>query len=111
MSETGIWMPLYIGDYLADTSDLSAEQSGCYLHWLMHYWRTGPLADSIDVLVRIGRLSGTDAPSISQALLQRFFYKNCDGLWHQKRIDEELEGWKVKRQKPKEKASEAASTR
>lgn len=106
-----IWMPLYIGDYLADTSDLTAEQSGCYLHWLMHYWRNGPLPDSIEGLTRIGRLFGPDASSIAQALLKRFFSQSGDGLWHQKRIDEELEGWKAKKQKAKEKAEKAAARR
>ena len=39
MAKTGIWMPVYIGDYLRDTQDLSAEEHGVYFLLLMHYWQ------------------------------------------------------------------------
>lgn len=110
-AKTDIWMPLYIGDYLADTVMLNAEQSGCYLHWLMAYWRTGPLDDDLPALIQMGKLTSADAPSIAQALLKRFFAQNGDGRWHQKRMDAEKERWLSKKLKAKEKASKAASNR
>lgn len=110
-SKPDIWMPLYIGDYLADTAHLDAEQSGCYLHWLMHYWRRGPLVDSVPELVKIGKLRSSDAPSIAQALLNEFFSLGLDQRWHQKRIDEELAAWAGKSIKAKEKAKRAAKVR
>ena len=95
-SKVDIWMPLYIGDILADTSHLDAERFGCYMLWLMHYWRKGPLADDVLDLVAIGKLRRKDAPSIAQALLDEFFAKNGDGKWHQKRADLEISKWQDK---------------
>lgn len=104
-------MPLYIGDYLADTAHLDAERSGCYLHWLMHYWRKGPLPDDLDKLTSIGKLRTPNARSIAQELLRDFFTFNVDGRWHQERVDSEKAKWCNKRQKANEKASKASRSR
>src|ERR1700761_5568351 len=103
-SKVDIWMPLYIGDYLADTSHLDAQRHGCYLLWMMHYWRKGPLCGNLDDLVAIGKLRGLDASSIAQALLNEFFILDGDNKWHQKRIDVEIIRWRDKSLKAKEKA-------
>lgn len=108
---TDIWMPLYIGDYLADTSHLDAERSGAYLHLLMHYWRKGPLPNDIGAIVSITKLRAENAPSIAQALLNEYFFLNGDGRWHQGRADIEIEKWNDKRKKAQEKASIAAGAR
>jgi uncharacterized protein YdaU (DUF1376 family) len=79
------WMPLYVGDYLADTAHLRAFQSGGYLHLIMHYWRTGGLPDDDSQLAAIARMTPEEWKD-NKALLQSFFY---DG-WKHKRIDAEL---------------------
>ena len=106
-----IWMPLYIGDYLADTSHLDAERHGCYLLWMMHYWRKGPLPNNIRDLVGVGCLRSADAPSIAKALLEEFFTLEPDGCWHQKRQDIEIAKATVKSMKAQEKAKRAANSR
>jgi uncharacterized protein YdaU (DUF1376 family) len=110
-SKADIWMPLYIGDILADTSHLDAERFGCYMLWLMHYWRKGPLSGNLADLVGIGKLRCADAPSIAQALLSEFFTLNGDGRWHQKRSDLEIAKWQDKSLKAQEKAKTAAEAR
>ena len=44
------WMPLYIGDYMADTGHLSTAEHGCYLLLIMHYWENGSIPIEDDKL-------------------------------------------------------------
>jgi uncharacterized protein YdaU (DUF1376 family) len=106
-----IWMPLYIGNYLADTANLNATRSGAYLHLLMYYWRNGPLEDDPGELLFISKLDGPDALSMLQALLKKFFTHEADGLWHQAQQDKEREKWHAKKIKAIEKATLAADVR
>lgn len=88
MQKTDIWMPLYIGDYLADTARLTTEQHGAYLLLLMDYWRSGKLPDNDQVLSQITKLS-PDAWSNAKAMLKQFFSIE-DGFWIHKRVEQEL---------------------
>lgn len=88
MSKNDAWMPLYIGDYLADTMHLDGAAHGAYLLLLMHYWRNGPLADDDRVLAGIAR---TDRKAWSRDVgpAVRPFFTAQDGRLHQKRMDAE----------------------
>jgi len=81
------YMPLWIGDYLADTSHLSTTEHGTYLLLLFHYWRNGALKDNKKQLMRI---CGVTRYTLVCSILEDFFYKK-DGHWHNKRIDQEIQ--------------------
>ena len=78
--KTDIWMPLFVGDYLADTIGLSREQHGAYLLALCAYWRKG----SALTVEELQEATGPCYDRISK------FFQLQNGLWTQKRIEIEL---------------------
>lgn len=108
-NDAKVWMPLFIGDYLADTSRLSTEQHGAYMLLIMDYWRNGPPPDDAVTLAQITRLS-LDAWSIAQAMLKHLFSIE-GGVWRHKRIDSELVAAKENKGKAQAKAKAAADAR
>ena len=94
--KTDIWMPLYIGDYLADTSRLTTEQHGAYLLLIMDYWRNGRLPDNDEVLAQITRMS-IDAWSNARSILLAYFQIE-NGYWIQKRIEQVLSDLKTRKE-------------
>lgn len=87
MAKADIWMPIYVGDYLAATSRLTTEQHGAYLLMIMDYWKNGPLPDDDRILAQITRLSD-DAWSMSSSILRAFFEQR-DGMLVHSRIERE----------------------
>jgi uncharacterized protein YdaU (DUF1376 family) len=84
------YMPLYVGDYLKDTRDLTAEQHGAYLLLLMDMWnRNGALPNNPKVLARITGISPKRWPSV-WASIGSMFIDDGDFLSH-KRVDLELQ--------------------
>ena len=83
-----IWMPIYIGDYLSDTSRLTTEQHGAYFLLLMDYWKNGPPPDDDQVLAQITRLP-IDAWTNARSILEPFF-EVCNKQWTHKRVEKEL---------------------
>jgi uncharacterized protein YdaU (DUF1376 family) len=110
MSTKDIWMPVYIGDYLSDTQLLTTEQHGAYLLLIMAYWKNKkPLPDDDKVLRSIARLEQKQWKSC-RAVLEPFFTV-CDGFWHHKRIEAELERASLLQEKASERAQKAATIR
>lgn len=89
-SEVDNWMPLWIGDYLADTMHLTTEQHGAYLLLIFHQWRQGEIPDDDEVLAQIARLQPA-AWKRSRPVLARFF-TIADGRWVQGRAAREKAG-------------------
>ena len=73
-------MPLYVGDYMADTIGLTTRQHGAYLLSMFAYWQKGESLTSDELREAAGR----DTDRICR------FFVLCDGRWHHKRIDAEL---------------------
>lgn len=89
MKKADTWMPLYIGDYLADTSRLTTEQHGAFLLILMDYWRNGAPPDDETVLASISKLSVQQWRKHAPTL--RPFFRIEDNLWRNERADRERE--------------------
>lgn len=87
MSKTDIWMPLYVADYLADTTRLTTEQHGAYLLLIMDYWRNGPLPDDDAALSNITRLPTATWKKHRPAIARMFSIEG--GEWRHKRVDDE----------------------
>lgn len=86
MSRTNTWMPLYVADYLADTTRLNAAQHGAYMLLLMEIWRNGPVAN---VPSELAMITKTDVRTWSKDIwptLKRFFQTDDDGNLYQKRL-------------------------
>jgi uncharacterized protein YdaU (DUF1376 family) len=107
--KTDIWMPVFIGDYLADTMHLSTEQHGAYLLLLFHLWRRGTLLDDDGVLAQITGLS-KDAWSHARPVLAEFFEIH-EGLWRHGRVERERTRIAAKQQSNTKHAKLAASRR
>jgi uncharacterized protein YdaU (DUF1376 family) len=106
---TALGLPVYIGDYLADTMHLSTEQHGAYLLLLFHLWRRRILPDDDVVLAQITGLD-PGAWSNSRAVLAEFFEIH-DGLWHHGRVEQERSRAAAKQQSNSNKAKLAAYRR
>lgn len=90
MTKPDTWMPLYIGEYLADTMEFTTELHGAYILLLMHYWRKGPIPDDDTKLAAIAKLPAARWKTARETLGQLPYFSILDGFWRQKRADHEL---------------------
>lgn len=109
MAKADIWMPLYIGDYLADTTRLTTEQHGAYLLLIMDYWRNGAPPDDDVVLANICRANPATWKRIRPAVIG--FFQVREAKWHHSRIDREIAEAAASKAKAEAKAAKAAEAR
>lgn len=105
-----VWMPIWIGSYLADTLELTTVQHGAYFLLLLAYWRKrAPLVDNDDTLRSITKLEKADWRKHRPVLAG--YFKVGDGVWWHKRVEAELTSAEARAKKAAEKASKAAQAR
>jgi uncharacterized protein YdaU (DUF1376 family) len=102
-------MPLWIGDYLADTKRLTLEQHGAYLLLLMDYWRNGAPPDDDATLARILGVDLKNWRKIRPVLAS--FFTLDQGRWQHRRVEAELAGARERSGKAAAKAKLAATRR
>jgi uncharacterized protein YdaU (DUF1376 family) len=99
--KTEICMPLFIGDYLADTIGMTNREHGAYLLSLMAYWKKGESLTSKE----LKDICAQDIDRVS-----RFFVMD-ERRWHHKRVDIELEKTRERVAKFKAKACKMVAAR
>ncbi|MCZ4091676.1 DUF1376 domain-containing protein [Sinorhizobium psoraleae] len=92
------WMPVYIGDELAETAHLTAEEYGAYACLKMHLWQHGRLPCEDERLARIARCGADRWQSVRDALWNLF-----EDDWRHPR----LESLRVEAEETHRKRSEA----
>lgn len=83
------YMPLFVADYLGDTSHLTTLEHGAYMLLIMTYWQRGKaLSADSQRLGNIARMSSEEWDKIESTLAELFV---IDGdLWTHPRIEKEL---------------------
>lgn len=87
MKRPDTWMPLYIGDYLRDTSRLTTEQHGAYLLLIMDCWVNGPLPDDDEALAAIVKAAAPTWRKMRPVMAG--FFDIADGRWTHGRVERE----------------------
>ena len=109
-SKTDIWMPVFIGDYAAETLHLNAAQHGGYLLLLMASWKAGgALPDDDARLAATARMTAEEWRQ-NRGILAEFFTV-ADGTWRHEDLNERLERAADNKQKRSESGSKGAAKR
>ncbi|HZP98935.1 MAG TPA: DUF1376 domain-containing protein [Reyranella sp.] len=84
------YLQLWVGDFMADTQHLDCRETGALLLLLFAAWTSpaGGLPDDDRQLARLARCTAAEWRRLREAVLA-FWHRGEDGLWHQKRLDEE----------------------
>jgi uncharacterized protein YdaU (DUF1376 family) len=89
------WMPLFWGDFLANTMHLSAQEAGAYLFLIAHAWEhNGEIPAESNRLARIAHMRRDRWKDVWK-VLEPFFERNSMGThysgYHHRRVHDELQ--------------------
>lgn len=88
-------MPLFVADYLGDTSHLTTLEHGAYMLLIMSYWQRGKaLSADSKRLASIARVPADEWAAIEPAIAE--FFVCSQGVWAHKRIEHELSKYRRK---------------
>ena len=103
-------MPLYIADYMTDAGHLPTIAHGAYMLLLFNYWqRQGPIPADDFTLQGITKLSDSEWERYRPHIAR--FFRETDGHWHHKRVDEEIEKAREKIELARNKGKASAQQR
>src|SRR5471032_1981205 len=108
--KTDIWMPVFIGDYAAETLHLNAAQHGGYLLLPMASWKAGGSLPDDDARLAATALMTADEWRQNRNILAEFFIV-ADGTWWHEDLNERLERATDNKQKRSESGSRGAAKR
>ena len=87
MAAWDAWFPFYVGDYLAATQRLTAQEHGTYVLLILDGWMNGPPPDDPATLAKIARATPEEWAKLDPAM--RPFFKIRRGRWIHTRIEVE----------------------
>ena len=109
------YMQLYVADYLADTSHLTAAEHGAYLLLMMNYWQRGQSFKAKDEqslnkrLATVARMSNEEWADAAETLAE--FFDVSPTEWRHKRIERDLEAVRLKSTKASAAGKASAASR
>jgi uncharacterized protein YdaU (DUF1376 family) len=108
--KTDIWMPVFLGDHLAETTHLTTTQHGAYFLLLMATWMAGgSLLDDDTRLAAIARMTPQEWAAHRDTLAE--FFTVADGRWHHEAVARERAHAEDNKQKKSTAGSKGAAKR
>ena len=83
------WMPIYVGDYYANTMHLSATEHGAFMLLAMHHWQNGCLPSDDAQLASIARMKVSSWLELKDVILDLFERKS---FWDGRTVFEKFTG-------------------
>lgn len=109
--DVGIWMPVYVGDMLANTTRLNTEQIGALNLMMLDYWRSGAIPDDAQVISSITRMTTAKVKKYRSAMLSCGVFEVSEGQWVSPYLDGLRDAATENKKEKSERAVKAAEAR